>query len=169
MVLAGWTSRDGKRSNGKIRRCLDLSTSFNTMFANPNDDRIRSILESARTIAIVGLSPRPARPSNQVARFLVAAGYRVLPVNPGHSEILGLRCYARLRDVPEPIDIVDCFRRSEEIPPIAEAAIEVGAQVLWLQLGVVHDDAAARADQAGLVVVADRCIKIDYVRLGCSR
>jgi predicted CoA-binding protein len=139
------------------------------MFANPSDDRIRAILESARTIAIVGLSPRPARASNQVARFLMAAGYRVLPVNPGHAEILGLRCYARLRDVPEPIDIVDCFRRSEEIPPIAEAAIEVGAQVLWLQLGVVHDDAATRADQAGLVVVVDRCIKIDYVRLGCSR
>jgi len=139
------------------------------MFANPSDDRIRAILESARTIAIVGLSPRPARPSNQVARFLMAAGYRVMPVNPGHAEILGLPCYPCVGDVPEPIDIVDCFRRSDQIPPIADAAIESGAQVLWLQLGVVSEEAAARATRAGLAVVIDRCIEIEYIRLGCRR
>ena len=139
------------------------------MIANPGDDRIRAILESARTIAIVGLSPRPARPSNQVARFLRAAGYRVIPVNPGQTEILGLPCYPCVRDVPEPIDIVDCFRRSERIVPIADAAIAAGAQVLWLQLGVENEEAATRAARAGLAVVTDRCIKIEYARLGCRR
>ena len=139
------------------------------MFANPSDDRIRAILESARTIAVVGLSPRRARPSNQVARFLMAAGYRVIPVNPDHAEILGLPSYPCVRDVPEPIDIVDCFRRSEQISPIADAAIDAGAPVLWLQLGVVSEHAATRAAQAGLAVVMDRCIKIEYVRLGVGR
>ena len=139
------------------------------MVENPGDDRIRALLESSRTIAVVGLSPRPARPSNQVARYLIAAGYRVIPVNPGHAEILGLACYPDLRAVPEPIDIVDCFRRSDQIQPIAEDAVAVGAKVLWLQLGVVNDAAAEFATRAGLVVVMDRCIKIDHAMLGVGR
>lgn len=139
------------------------------MVANPSDERLLSLLESSRTIAVVGLSPRPARPSNQVARYLIAAGYRVIPVNPGHAEICGLACYPDLEAVPEPIDIVDCFRRSDQIQPIAEDAVAVGAKVLWLQLGVVNDAAAQFAMRAGLIVVVDRCIKIDHAMLGVGR
>lgn len=139
------------------------------MVANPSDERLLSLLESSRSIAVVGLSPRPERPSNQVARYLIAAGYRVIPVNPGHAEILGLACYPDLGAVPEPIDIVDCFRRSDQIQPIAEDAVAVGAKVLWLQLGVVNDAAAQFALRAGLIVVMDRCIKIDHAMLGVGR
>lgn len=136
------------------------------MIENPGDARIRALLESSRAIAVVGLSPRPARPSHQVARYLVAAGYRVIPVNPRHTEILGLPCYPDLAAVPEPIDIVDCFRRSDQIQPIAEQAVAVGAAALWLQLGVVNEGAAEFAARAGLTVVMDRCIKIDHALLG---
>ena len=136
------------------------------MIAIPNGEHIRALLESARTIAVVGLSPRPARASNQVARYLIAAGYHVIPVNPGHAEILGLPCYPDLKQVPEPIDIVDCFRRSDQIQAIAEDAVAIGAKVLWLQLGVVNEAAAEFAEQAGLEVVRDRCIKIDHAVLG---
>jgi len=139
------------------------------MFANSGNDRIHTLLESARTIAVVGLSPRPERPSNQVARYLIAAGYRVIPVNPAHAEILGLPCYPDLRAIPEPVDIVDCFRRSDEIEAIAEDAVAIGAKVLWLQLGVVNEAAAAVAARAGLAVVMDRCIKIDHAVLGVGR
>ncbi|MET0216347.1 MAG: CoA-binding protein [Burkholderiales bacterium] len=131
-----------------------------------NDEKLVAILTGSRSIAVVGLSPRPERPSNQVARYLIAAGYRVIPVNPGHTEILGLRCYGNLKDVPGSVDIVDCFRRSESIPPIAEDAVAIGARVLWLQLGVVNKEAAERAERAGLIVVVDRCIKIDHAVLG---
>ena len=131
-----------------------------------DEGRIAAILAGSRTIAVVGLSPRPARPSHQVARYLAAAGYRVIPVNPGHAEILGLPCYPDLKAVPEPVDIVDCFRRSDQIQPIAEDAVAIGAKVLWLQLGVVNEAAAAFAAQAGLAVVMDRCIKIDHAVLG---
>jgi len=136
------------------------------MAVNPDDERIRILLESARTIAVVGLSPRPARASHQVARYLMAVGYRVIPVNPGFAEILGQRCFPDLPAVPEPIDIVDCFRRSEYIEPIAADAVAVGAKVLWLQLGVVNEAAANIAARAGLTVVVDRCIKIDHAALG---
>jgi predicted CoA-binding protein len=139
------------------------------MFVNPGDEGIRAILESARTIAVVGLSPRPGRASNQVARYLVAAGYRVIPVNPGHTEILGLPCHRDLRAVPEPVDIVDCFRRSDRIDAIAEDAVAIGAKVLWLQLGVVNEAAARLAARSGLAVVMDRCIKIDHAVLRVGR
>lgn len=133
---------------------------------NPGDERIRTLLESARTIAVVGLSPRPARASHQVARYLMAVGYRVIPVNPACAEVLGQRCYPDLRAVPEPIDIVDCFRRSDQIGPIAADAVAVGARALWLQFGVINDAAAEVAARAGLTVVVDRCIKIDHAALG---
>ncbi len=136
------------------------------MLTSSGDNRIRAILESARTIAVVGLSPRPTRASNQVARYLIAAGYHVIPVNPGHAEILGLPCYPDLKAVPEPVDIVDCFRRSDQIQAIAEDAVAIGAKVLWLQFGVVNEAAAEFAEQAGLEVVRDRCIKIDHAVLG---
>jgi uncharacterized protein len=131
-----------------------------------DDDRgIEGILSRSRSIAVVGLSPKPERPSHQVARYLIAAGYIVIPVNPGQREIMGLPCYPDLMAIPHTIDIVDCFRRAEDIPPIAEQAIVIGAKVLWLQLGIINQAAAERAAAAGLDVVMDRCIKIDHARM----
>ena len=116
------------------------------------------ILKKYRTIAVVGLSPNRMRPSNGVADYMKRSGYRIIPVNPGHSEILGEKCYRTLEDVPEPVDIVNVFRRSEYVPEIAETAIRKGAKVLWLQEGISHDQAAATARAAGLEVVMDTCI-----------
>ena len=118
---------------------------------------IAEILKSSRTIAVVGLSSNPMRPSNGVAAYLKRAGYRIIPVNPKESEVLGERCYARLEDVPEKIDIVDIFRRSEYVPEIVESAIQIGATTVWMQEGVIHEEAAERARNAGLKVVMDRC------------
>lgn len=134
-----------------------------------SEEGIREILEHSHVITVVGLSPRPERPSNGVARYLIAAGYRVIPVNPGQTEILGLACYPNLKAVPEPIDIVNCFRRSELILPIAEDATAVGAKVLWMQLGITNSEAARGAEEAGLKVVANRCIKIDHMVLRIGR
>ena len=126
---------------------------------------LRALLEDTRTIAIVGLSPRPERASNEVARYLRAAGYTIIPVNPRCTEVLGEKCYPNLRDVPGPIDMVDVFRRSEEVMAVAEDAIAVGARSLWLQLGVIAPEASARAADAGLKVVIDRCTKIEHAVL----
>ncbi|MBU0676311.1 MAG: CoA-binding protein [Proteobacteria bacterium] len=126
---------------------------------------IQKVLQDFRTIAVVGLSPKENRPSNQVARYLLAAGYTIFPVNPGQREILGLPCYGSLEEIPTPVDIVDIFRRPEDIPPIVESAISVGAKVIWMQLGIVHDQAAARAEASGLTVIMDRCIAIDHQNL----
>lgn len=134
-----------------------------------DDAGLAAILRETRTIAVVGLSPRPERPSNQVARYLVVAGYRVIPVNPGHAAILGLPCYPSLRQVPEPVDMVNVFRRATQVLPIAEDAIAIGAKVLWLQLGIVNEAAADRATRSGLVVVMDRCILVDHAALGIER
>jgi predicted CoA-binding protein len=128
---------------------------------------LRHILASCRTIAVVGLSPQWHRPSFFAAKYMQAHGYRIVPVNPMASEILGERCYPSLTAAAADhrIDMVDCFRKSEDIPPLAEEAIAIGAQCLWLQLGVVNEDAAARARAAGLAVVMDRCVKIEHARL----
>lgn len=126
---------------------------------------LRRILKQNSTVAIVGLSANWYRPSYFAAKYLLDHGYRVIPVTPTYPEVLGQKAYASVRDVPEPVDVVDCFRRSEDIPPIAEEAIAVGAKVLWMQLGVVNHDAAKRARDAGLEVVMDRCMKIEYARL----
>lgn len=126
---------------------------------------LRRILEESRTVAVVGLSANWHRPSYFAAKYLQDHGYRVIPVNPAYPEILGERCYPSLADIPDPVDVVDCFRRSEEIPALAEQAIAIGARVLWLQLGVIHLEAARRAHEAGLEVVMDRCMKIEYARL----
>jgi predicted CoA-binding protein len=115
------------------------------------------LLRSCRTIAVVGLSRNPMRPSNGVAEYLKRAGYRIIPVNPNETEVLGEKCYARLEDVPEKIDMVDIFRRSEYVPEVVESAIRVGAKAVWMQEGVIHEAAAERARQAGLAVVMDRC------------
>lgn len=128
---------------------------------------LRHILASCRTIAVVGLSPQWHRPSFFAAKYMQAHGYRIVPVNPMASEILGERCYPSVTAAAADhrIDMVDCFRKSEDIPPLAEEAIAIGAQCLWLQLGVVNEDAAARARAAGLAVVMDRCVKIEHARL----
>ena len=126
---------------------------------------IRRILRDSRTVAMVGLSANWYRPSYFAAKYLQDHGYRVIPVTPMYGEVLGERCYPTVQDVPEPIDVVDCFRRPEEIPALADAAIEVGAKVLWMQLGIQNDEAATKAARAGLDVVANRCMKIEFARL----
>lgn len=133
----------------------------------PVDDieGIRRILSSYKTVAMVGLSANWHRPSNFAAKYLLDHGFKVIPVNPAYDEVLGQRCYPSLREIPEPVDVVDVFRKPEDVPPIVEDAIAIGAKVLWLQIGVIHPEAMARAEQAGLEVVADRCMKIEYARL----
>jgi len=126
---------------------------------------LRRILRQSHVIAVVGLSANWWRPSYFVAKYLQEHGYRVIPVNPAYTEVLGEKCYATLADVPEKIDMVDCFRKSAEIPALTEEAIAVGAKCLWMQLGVINPEAAERARQAGLDVVMDRCVKIEHGRL----
>ena len=133
--------------------------------APPSDAQLAELLRTARTIAVVGLSSKRWRASYGVSEYLQSAGYRILPVNPNESEILGEKCYARLEDVPEKPDIVDVFRRSEAVPEVVDAAIGIGARAVWMQEGVVHEAAAARARQAGLLVVMDRCILREHHRL----
>lgn len=133
---------------------------------NPTDETIRSLLSSARTIAVVGASSKPDRPSNGVMRKLLSLGYRVIPVNPGETEVLGEKAYGALADIPEKVDIVDVFRRSEKTPPIADEAVAIGARALWLQSGIWNDEAAARAASGGLVAVMDSCLGAMHAVLG---
>lgn len=126
-------------------------------------DPVTEILRQAKTIAVVGLSSRRHRPSYGVAQFLQQAGYKIFPVNPNEREVLGEKSYPRLEDVPERVDIVDIFRRAEFVPEIVESAIAIGAKAVWMQEGVIHDAAAERARQAGLVVVMDSCILKEYM------
>lgn len=126
---------------------------------------LRRILTRNRTIAVVGLSAHWHRPSHFAAKYMIEHGYAVIPVNPSYAEVLGLKCYASLRAVPCQVDIVDCFRRAEEMPAIAGDAVAIGAKVLWMQLGVVNRGAANTAEAAGLEVVMDRCVKIEHARL----
>ena len=127
--------------------------------------RISEILHSARTIAVIGLSGKRYRPSYGVAEYLKRAGYRIIPVNPEETEVLGEKSYPDLDSIPEPVDVVDIFRRSEFVPEIVEAAIRNGAKVVWMQEGVTHEEAARRAEEAGLTVIMDRCILKDHRRL----
>jgi hypothetical protein len=122
------------------------------------DDSITKILASAKTIAVVGLSAKPYRASFGVTETLQSSGYRIFPVNPNESEVLGEKCYARLEDIPEKIDIVDIFRRSEFVPEIVDAAIRIGARAIWMQEGVEDEPSAERARRAGLFVIMDNCI-----------
>ena len=134
-----------------------------------DNDPIRRLLALSRTIAVVGCSADPGRDSHRVAAYLQRAGYRIIPVNPGQHEILGERCYPGLSSIPDElaIDIVDVFRRPEHVPPVAEQAIARGARALWLQLGVSNPPAERRAAEAGLQVVANRCLKVEHqLRLG---
>jgi uncharacterized protein len=132
---------------------------------NEDINTLRRILKQSKTIAVVGLSANWWRPSYFAAKYLQEHGYRIVPVNPQYQEVLGEKCYAKLRDIPFQVDVVDCFRKSEEIPALADDAIAIGAKVLWLQLGVIHHEAARKAAAAGLEVVMDRCMKIEHGRL----
>ena len=137
---------------------------------HPNDistqpEAIRNLLQQARTIAVVGISAKPDRPSHEVAHYLQRAGYTIIPVNPAYQEVMGLKCYPDLHAVPEKIDIVDVFRKPAEVMPVVDEAIAVGAGCVWLQLGVIAPEAAHKAADAGLKVVVDRCTKIEYLRL----
>lgn len=123
------------------------------------------ILNSCRVVAVVGLSPNPDRPSYGVASYLKEQGYRIIPVNPSAREILGEACYPRPSSIPEPVDVVDIFRRSEEVPDIVEEAIKMGAKAVWMQEGVINEQAAARAREAGLLVVMDRCMLKEHGKL----
>ena len=122
------------------------------------EDKMRDIFKGNKTIAVVGLSPDDFRPSHGVAAYLQKAGYRIIPVNPSCTEILGEKCYASLSDIPGNVDIVDIFRKSEAVPPIVEEAVTKGARVVWMQEGVANEAAAERAEKAGITVVMDRCI-----------
>lgn len=141
-------------SNSPVTRSAFATTAF---------DRLR-ILQTSRTIAMVGLSANPFRPSHFAAIYMLSEGYNVIPVNPREQEILGRRSYASLRDIPEPVDIVDIFRDPKAVPPIVEDAIAIGAKVVWMQLGVINEPAAMRAREAGLEVVMDACVKIEHAR-----
>ena len=130
------------------------------------DPTAARILREFRRVAVVGISPRPERDSQRVARYLVSAGYDVVPVNPGVDEVLGRRCWPNLTAAPPPIEVVDVFRRSELVGPVVDEAIAIGARAVWMQDGVVDEAAAARARAAGLLVVMDRCMLRDHAALG---
>jgi predicted CoA-binding protein len=129
-----------------------------------DSEKTRRILRRYRVIAVVGLSAQWHRPSYFAAKYLQEHGYRVIPVNPTYDTILGEKCYKRLSDIPDKVDVVDCFRKSSEIPAIADEAIKIGAKVLWMQLGVENAEARAKAEAAGLEVIENRCMKIEHGR-----
>lgn len=133
------------------------------MSANPTPDQIRSLLREVKTIAVVGLSPRVERPSYRVSRAMQGFGYRIVPVRPAVTEVLGEKAYARLSDIPFPVDLVDVFRNADEVGPIVDECIALGVKRLWLQDGVVNEEAAERARAAGITVVMDRCVWRDYL------
>ncbi len=126
---------------------------------------IRRILTDSKTIAVVGLSPKPHRPSHQVASYLMEAGYTIIPVNPGQENILGQACYPNLLDIPVPVDLVDIFRRAEEVLPVVKDAIAIRARYIWMQEGIVNEEASRIAEAAGLAVIMNRCTKIDHMNL----
>ena len=132
--------------------------------AKPCADPIKELLKNCKTIAVVGLSSNPMRPSFGVTEYMQGSGYRIIPVNPNETEVLGEKSYARLEDVPEKIDVVNVFRRSEEVPPVVASAIRVGAKAVWMQSGVENEAAAEKARAAGLVVIEDACILVEHRR-----
>src|SRR5258706_5345626 len=131
---------------------------------HPGTDTILEILKKYKTIAVVGLSSNPMRPSFGVTEYMQGKGYRIIRVNPNETEVLGEKSYARLEDVPEKIEIVNVFRRAEEVLPVVESAIRIGTKVIWMQVGIENEEAAAKARAAGLVVVEDACILVEHRR-----
>ena len=136
---------------------------------NPSDQAVRELLSSSRTIAVVGASSKPDRPSNEVMRILLEAGSHVIPVSPRETEVLGQPAVPNLAAITEPVDIVDVFRKPEETPGVADEAVTIGAKALWLQLGISNEDAAAQAAAGGLIVVMDRCIGQTVRQMGLRR
>ena len=134
-------------------------------FTHPNDDALRALLARVRTIAVVGLSPQPARPSYRVAQAMQRYGYRIVPVRPLVDEVLGEKAYASLTDIPFAVDLVDVFRAAEHIPAIVGQCLALHLPAIWIQEGIVHDEAAQQAQAGGMTVVMDRCLLKEYVRL----
>jgi predicted CoA-binding protein len=130
------------------------------------DAKIRHLLQSTQTIAVVGLSDDPSRPSHYVSKYMQSQGYRIIPVNPTLTSVLGERSYPTLKDIPEAVDMVNVFRRPDAVPPIVQDAIAIGAKSVWMQQGIVHEDAGAAAEAAGLTVVMDRCLMVEHGRVG---
>jgi uncharacterized protein len=135
------------------------------MFQNPNDETLKKILESTRTIAMVGLSDNPSRDSYHVAQYLQQHGYRVIPVNPAVDEVLGEKAVATLSDLDEPVDLIDVFRRSDAVKEIVQSSLDISAPVIWTQLGVADEKAANLATEHGKAMIMDKCIKIEHARL----
>ena len=131
---------------------------------NPQDSEIKEILSQYKVIAVVGLSDDPSKDSNRVAKYLIDHGYTVVPVNPTKETILGLKSYPDFKSIPFKVDIVDIFRKPADVPPVVDDAIAIGAKVVWMQLGIAHNDAAKKAKDAGLKVVQSKCIKIEHTR-----
>ncbi len=152
------TNQDAENSGSNAN--LEASHKTN----NAPNDPITEILKTSRTIAVVGLSSRNFRPSHGVAEYLQSVGYRIIPVNPHEREVLGEKSYARLEDIPEKIDIVDIFRRSEYVPEIVESAIRIKASAIWMQEGVIHHQAAEQARRAAMIVVMDNCILKEHIK-----
>jgi predicted CoA-binding protein len=148
-----------------MRVLLPDGADFSTL---PGADTILEILKKYKTIAVVGLSSNPMRPSHAVTEYMQGAGYRIIPVNPNETEVLGEKSYARLEDVPEKIEIVNVFRRAEDVLPVVESAIRIEAKVVWMQMGVENEAAAERAAAAGLVVIEDACILVEHKKRGQS-
>jgi predicted CoA-binding protein len=130
--------------------------------ATASSDPIADVLRETKTIAVVGLSSNPTRPSFEVAQYMQSVGYRIIPVNPNEKEVLGEKAYARLEDIPEPVDMVDVFRRAEDVPAVADAAVAIKPKFLWLQLGIENSAASEAARSAGLLVVEDACLLIEH-------
>ena len=129
---------------------------------NPSDDQLRKLLTEGRTIAMVGASSSPDKPSHGIMQKMLAAGYRVIPVNPRETEVLGQKAFASLREIPEKVDIVDVFRRAEDTPAIADEAVAIGAKAIWLQSGISNEETARRAEAGGLLAVMDACIGVEH-------
>ncbi len=123
---------------------------------------VEEILKQGKTIAVVGLSPKPERDSHRVAKYLKSQGYRIIPVNPMTDQVLGEKSYSDLKSVPEKIDVVDIFRKSEDVPPIVGEAIDIGASAVWMQLGIINEEAATKAGNAGLTVIMDKCMEVEH-------
>jgi predicted CoA-binding protein len=164
-LFSGFSFLSNAKRRAKLLRLHAFSATPELGSMNEDINTLRRILRDTKIIAMVGLSANWWRPSFFAAKYLQERGYRVVPVNPQYPEILGEKSYPSLRDIPFKVDVVDCFRKSAEIPALAEEAIAIGAKVLWLQLGVINQEAAARAQAAGLEVVMDRCMKIEHGRL----
>jgi uncharacterized protein len=132
---------------------------------NPPSEEVVQILETYKRIAVVGCSPKPSRDSHKVARYLLEKGYEVIPVNPGQKEILGKTCYRSLKDIPDPVDVVDIFLNPKRVPPVVDQAIEIGVKAVWMQLGVVDNGSARKAREHGIQVVMNRCMMEEHRKM----